>query len=512
MSDRPRLSRELVTSLAFSTRTDIDVPSPYIIDLPERVVQFGTGGFLRGFIDYFIDDANRRGAFGGTIVAVSSTGSSRDALLNEQDGLFTLAVQGVEDGAPSQRYRIVASVSRALSARDEWQSVLEVARDPNIRLVVSNTTEVGITFDESDSFDANPPRSFPGKLTRFLYERASYFGFDRTRGLIVLPCELIEDNGAALRDIVLRFVHQWRLDERFTTWLESSVAFRNTLVDRIVPGAAPRDEVDRVERLFGYRDGMFTMSETYALFAIEGDAELRERLGFTTGDSRIIVTPDIGPYRERKLRILNGGHTVSIPAALLAGLDTVRAAVADPHIGRFMRRAIVDDIVPTLDAPDADVFARDVLVRFANPFIDHALIDITLHGTTKMRVRVVPSIVEYHRRFGRVPASLAFGFAAFLAFMRGEIQTERRATGLDVPADTEGESIRAEWREVDIPSDDAIAAFAERVCADRTLWQTDLSALDGFASLVGDHLVRIVRRGIRPALDVYLTEPAPVLS
>jgi tagaturonate reductase len=512
MSDRPRLSREVVTSLAFSTRTDVEVPPVGALDLSERVVQFGTGGFLRGFIDYFIDDANRRGEFGGTIVAVSSTGSSRDALLNDQDGLFTLALQGVENGVAKQRYRVVSSVSRALAARDEWTAILGVARDPNLRLIVSNTTEVGIALDESDTFDAKPPKSFPGKLVRFLYERATHFRFDRTRGVIVLPCELIENNGAALRDIVVLLAHRWKLDRQFLAWLEASVTFCNTLVDRIVPGAPSRDEVERAERLFGYRDGMFTVSETYALFAIEGDDTLRSRLGFAGEDPRIVVAADIRPYRERKVRILNGGHTICVPTALLAGLETVRDAVTDARVGQFMRRAMLDEIVPTVDAPDAEAFARDVLGRFANPYINHSLIDITLHATTKMRVRVVPSIVQYHERFCRVPASLALGFAAFLAFLHGEVHAERRAAGLSVPDDNEGETIRAGWREVDLTSEASIAAFAEEVCADQTLWESDLSALDGFAPLVAEHLVRIMSRGVSAALDAHLTEPTPVPS
>lgn len=507
MADRPRLSREVVASLAYATRADLEVPAAELLALPERVVQFGTGGFLRGFADWFIDDANRRGDFAGTVVALSSTGSARDAILNEQDGLFTLAVQGSEDGAERQRYRIVASLSRALSTRDEWDAVLALARDPAIGLVISNTTEVGIAHDPRDTFDARPQRSYPGKLTRFLYERASHFAYDRARGLVVLPCELIDDNGDALGAIVRRYAAEWRLDPRFGAWLDDAVTFCNTLVDRIVPGAPSSEDVARTERLFGYRDGMLTSCEPYALFAIEGDESLRDRLGFARNDPRVVVAPDIRPYRERKVRILNGAHTVTVPAALLAGLETVRDAVTDERIGKLLRRAMLDEIVPVLDVPDAEPFARDVLERFANPFIRHALIDITLYGTTKMRVRVVPSIVQYADRTGRVPASLAFGFAAYLAYMRGEVRAERREAGLSVPDDAEGDRVRDAWRGVDASSDAALAGLVERVCADAGLWKTDLSAIDGFAALVAEHLARILRYGIVAALDVHLTEP-----
>ena len=502
-ADRPRLSREVVASPAFAALADVELPPASALALPETVVQFGTGAFLRGFADYFIDAANRRGAFLGSIVAVSSTGSARDTILNEQEGLFTLAIQGFEGGAARRRFRVISAVNRALSADDAWDSVLELARDPGIRLIISNTTEVGIALDDTDSFDAEPPRSFPGKLARFLYERAVHFDFAIERGVIVLPCELIEDNGTTLRGIVRELAGRWKLGDRFVSWLAEAVDFRNTLVDRIVPGALPRDEAERIERLAGYRDGMITTCEPYALFAIEGDDALRARLGFAD-DARIVVTPDIRPYRERKVRVLNGGHTISVAVALLAGLETVREATEDALVGQFLRRVILDEIVPSLDVPDAESFAREVLERFANPYIRHSLIDITLHATTKMRVRVVPSILQYTERLGPMPEALAFGFAAHLAFMRGEIQVERRAAGLPVPEDREGERITAAWARLEPGSESALRGFTRDVCRDATLWGTDLSKVSGWCELVSDNLLRIIESGMRPALEQRL--------
>jgi tagaturonate reductase len=508
MPARPRLARELVASFALAEQAGVELPPVDTLDLPEKVVQFGTGAFLRGFAEYFVDEANRKGTFGGSVVAISSTGSSRDELLNRQDGLYTLAIRGVEGGAARQRYRVIASLSRALSARDEWNAVLDLARSPDVQLVISNSTEVGIVLDPGDRFDANPPRSFPGKLTRFLAERARAFDYDEGRGVVVLPCELIENNGDTLHDIVLKLARRWALGARFELWLAAAVTFCNTLVDRIVPGAESPEETDRIGRLFGYEDGLLTACEPYALFAIEGDEHLRAKLGFAGADSRIIVAPDIAPYRERKVRVLNGAHTISVPVALLAGLETVRDAVEDERVGRFIRRVMFDDIVPSLDAPGGEAFAAEVLERFANPYIRHSLIDITLFGTTKMRVRVVPSIVDHYRRVGRAPASLAFGLAAYVAFMRGEVQAERRTMGLVVPEDGEGDRLRDAWLHADLRSDASLAALAQRVCADEILWGVDLSTLNGFADLVADHLVRIVRRGIQSALDAHFSEPA----
>jgi tagaturonate reductase len=512
VDSRPRLSRDLVASLAGVDQSAIDVSPVAMVDLPEKVVQFGTGAFLRGFAEYFVDEANRRGMFNGSIVAVSSTGSSRDAVLNEQDGLFTLAIQGMDGLSARQHYRVVSSLSRALSARDEWDAVLAVAREPDIEIVISNTTEIGIVLDSADSFAASPPRSFPGKLTRFLAERAAAFDYDSRRGLVVLPCELIERNGDTLRDLVHQLARRWTLGARFDRWLDESVTFCNTLVDRIVPGAMQADEAGRVSEKLGYRDGLLTACETYALFAIEGDARLCARIAFAGADARIVITSDIAPYRERKVRVLNGAHTVLVPVALLAGLETVRDACENERVGRFLRRVMFDEIVPSLSVAGGEEFARETLDRFANPYIRHALIDITLHATSKMRVRVIPSILQYCARTGRVPTSLAFGFAAHIALLRGERQAERRTLGLSVPDDSEGDRIRAAWHGVDLSLESAIADLARGVCADTSLWGADLSAVDGFANAVAEHLVRIVRHGVESAMDFYLTEPANELT
>jgi tagaturonate reductase len=501
----PRLSREVLATL---THDAVDVPPSHAIGLPEKVVQFGTGAFLRGFVEYFVDRANRRGTFAGSIVAVSSTGSTRDARLNEQDGLYTLAIQGIDGAQATEHRTIIGALSRALSARDDWDAVLALARNPAIDLVVSNTTEVGIVLDESDSFDANPPQSFPGKLTRFLFERARTFDYAQHRGVVVLPCELIEDNGDVLRRIIDQLVRRWRLGTRFERWLDESVVFCNTLVDRIVPGAMDASDAQRVERQLGYHDDLLIASETYALFAIQGDDALRARLGFAADEARIVVTRDIRPYRERKVRLLNGAHTASVSAALLAGIETVRDAVSDERVGRLIRRMVFDEIIPSVDLPDADAFANEVLERFANPYIRHALIDITLYGTTKMRVRVVPSILGYAARTGRTPTSLAFGFAAYLAFMRGAIHAARTDAGLAMPDDSEGARIRALWEHVTLSSDESVADFTRAICADRALWGAELADVPGFTDAVNDHLIRILRQGVVAALDAHLTETA----
>jgi len=503
---RLRLSRDLAASPVSQQRRDIEMPPVESLELPERAIQFGTGAFLRGFVEYFIDAANRRGMFNGTIVAVSSTGSGRDEILNEQDGMYTLALRGLEEGVPVQRHRVIGSLSRAVSARDDWPAILAVARDPNIELVFSNTTEVGLAIDPEDDPDANPPRSFPAKLTRFLYERAREFSFDPARGVVVLPCELLDNNGALLAELVAELAGRWEnaLDPRFRQWLDDAVVYCNTLVDRIVTGAPSPEEQRRLQDVLAYRDGLITICETYRLFAIEAGADVRARLTFADADDGIIVAPRIHAYRERKVRVLNGAHTIMAPVALLSGLETVRDAVEHDRVGRFLRDVMSDEIVPSLSVSDGEAFADDVWQRFANPFIRHALIDITLQATTKMRVRVIPSIVELYARTGRLANGLAFGFAAYVLFTRGEFQAHRRESGLRVPDDPHADTVQQHWSRADARSDSSLARLAQAVCEDVALWGTDLTAIPGFVEAVATHLRIASRRGVPAALDAYL--------
>lgn len=494
MAQLPRLTRSLVTSGALAGR-DVELPTRAMLDLPERVVQFGTGALLRGFVEYFIDAANAQDAFDGRVVVVSSTGSGRDAALAEQEGLYTLVVRGVENGAVIDRRRVIASISRALSARDEWDAVLRCARSPELELVFSNTTEIGIALDESDEAELSPPRSFPGKLTRFLHERARAFDCDPARGVAVIPCELIERNGEKLHEIVLTLADRWRLGAPFIEWIERSVPFCNTLVDRIVPGAPARDDADTLRAGLGYDDRMLTVCEPYRLFAIEPRGATERQLAFADADAGIVVADDIEPYRERKVRLLNGAHTASVYHALLEGCETVREALEDRAVGRFIHDVLLGEIVPTVDAPGAEEFAHAVLDRFRNPYIRHALFDITLQGTMKMRVRVVPSIVRYGERFGSAPPNLARGFAAFLLFQRGDLQRARAEAGLSVPADDGAEPLRALWRN---GSTDA-TILARAACADAGLWGTDLTKVPGFADAVAESLDELISRHLQPS-------------
>lgn len=454
----------------------------------ERVLQFGTGALLRGLPDDVFHDANRAG-WDGRAVMVGSTGSGRASALGEQDGLFTLVVRGLREGEPVDEAYVVGAVSRAIAASDDWPAVLDLASSPELRLVVSNTTEVGITDDPDDRRDGDPPRSFPGKLAAVLAARAEAFEYEGG-GLDVLPCELIEGNGDRLREIVEAHAERWGLGPRFSEWLRREVRFCNTLVDRIVPGM-PDDPDELFERL-GYTDDLLTVAEPYRLWAIEGRPA---HLGPLADVDGVVVTDDLTPYRERKVRILNGGHTSTVPTAILCGLDTVAEAMDDETVGAFIRRAILDEIVPSLDidAEMAQSFAHAVIDRFANPFVAHALRDITFQQTAKLGVRVAPSIASYREKKGEVPPLLTFGVAAFLAAVRpGAVD------GLST--DDAADDWRQRWAGVDPADADELLAFVRSALA-----RWDLDEVPDVPEAVAAALAAIHRDGCREALAERLS-------
>jgi len=495
----PRLSRDLVLSAASAGRTDVRFPAPALLDLPERVVQFGTGALLRGLIEPLIDDANARGEFGGRILAFGSTGSGREQSLTHQDGLFTLAARGVVDGAQHGERRVVASLSRALTGDDGWREMIHLARN-GLQLVFSNTTEAGFVLTDDDTGEGPIPRSFPGKLTSLLWEFALSHGFSWKSRLVVLPCELVENNGSRLREMVLELSRRQRLPARFDDWIRRGAVFCDTLVDRIVPGTPARPERMEEEAELGYRDTLLTVAEPYALFAIQASEEERGLLPFAD-DPRVVITSDITPYRERKLRLLNGTHTAMVPVALLCGCETVRQAVEDAEVGAFIRRVMLDEIAPFVAAPDAEGFAHAVLDRFANPHLRHAVADIALQQTMKLRVRVVPSILAHAAATGEAPASLAFAFAAYLRLARGDVQAQREAAGRPLPRDGQGARIHALWREA---GDESPCTIARRACADAETWGADLTAVPGFVDKVAACLSRILAIGAPAALAQHL--------
>ncbi|GAA4321605.1 tagaturonate reductase [Flaviaesturariibacter amylovorans] len=489
----------------------VRVPDESIFELPEKVLQFGTGVLLRGLPDYFIDTANRQGLFNGRVVVVKSTAHGDTKDFDRQDCLYTLCIRGVEEGRQVEELQVNASISRVLSATEQWQEVLACAHNADMQVIVSNTTEVGIELVQDD-VRQHPPKSFPGKLLAFLLERYLAFGGSAHSGMVIVPTELIPDNGSRLQSIVLELAHLNGLEDRFIEWLESSNRFCNSLVDRIVPGRPEHAEAAAIEARTGYADKLLTVSEVYRLWAIEGDERVRSVLSFAAADAGVVITPDIDQYRELKLRLLNGTHTLSCGLAFLAGFTTVKEAMDDSAMTTFIGELMQQEIAPAIPYPLApglaQDFSRKVLDRFANPYLRHNWIAITMNYSSKMKMRIVPVLLEHYRTHATVPERMALGFAAYIAFMKPVRSVEGsyfgELNGAAYPIqDDQAASFQRRWAGL------TPAALVGDVLRD-TYWGAPLHELPGFADAVIDRLTGILSGGARELLEEHPINKANV--
>ena len=476
-------------------------------NLPERVLQFGEGNFLRGFVDWMIHRLNVAGKFNGRVVAVQPIAQGLAEKLNEQEGIYTLLLRGVENGRAVDHREVLTAIGRALNPYTQFDQFLAVARNPIIRYIVSNTTEAGIVFNPADRFDDRPQASFPGKLTRFLFERYEKLGRQTAPGFLVLPCELIERNGDNLQLTVRQTAEAWKLPPAFLGWLDSANTFANTLVDRIVTGH-PATEMPRLRDELGYEDPLLVAAEPFHFWVIETDPKFAEDLPFADVGLNVVWTTDMTPYRQRKVRILNGAHTMTVPAAFLAGKDTVGECMSDATVRRFLERGLYEEVIPTLDLPREELerFAAAVLERFANPHVRHELLSITLNSVSKVKARIVPSLLEFVRRKGGIPRRIAFSLAGLIAFYRGveirEGSTYGRRDGKPYPIRDETtvvDAFREAWSTCD-GSDGACRTLAGRVLARVDWWGDDLSRIPGLTDAVASGLVRILRDGAGRAI------------
>jgi tagaturonate reductase len=485
--------------------------APAATALPERVLQFGEGNFLRAFVDWMLHRMNTRGLFGGRAVLVQPIPQGMAAALNAQDGLYTVILRGLEAGQVRESREVVASVSRCLDPYRQYDAYLRCAENPDLRFVVSNTTEAGIRVDPDDLIEARPPRSFPGKLTQFLHARFQHFAGDPARGLVMLPCELIERNGDSLKEAVLETARRWRLPQAFTAWLNSACVFANTLVDRIVTGH-PRDESAALCEALGYEDALMVAGETFHSWVIQAPPSLRQELPLTEAGLNVTWTDDVTPYRARKVRILNGAHTMTALAAYLAGKETVLDCMEDDVIRDFLQRGINEEVLPTLTLPPAELaaFAAAVSERFRNPFIKHHLLSIALNSVSKYRARILGTVVDYTRLRGALPPRLTFALAALIAFYRGDEIDEGALIGRRQGAPyriQDDPPVLAFFRQVWAEGGDAgnaqvLLPLVRRVLANADLWGEDLTvALPGLDSAVAAHLAAIRTVGARAALE-----------
>ncbi len=389
-------------SLSYSLLAEQGYSGYLLRQAPERVLQFGEGNFMRAFVDYFIDVLNEKTGFDSKVVLVQpiprTAGFDPATALNEQEGLYTLYLRGMKEGKRTEEKRIISCVSRCLNIYDDYERVLACAENPDLRYITCNTTEAGIVYDPACLRTDTPPKSFPAKLTQFLYRHFQAFGKE-VNGFVILACELIDDNGLLLRQYVLEHAKQWGLETEFIRWIEEKNTFCSTLVDRIVTGY-PAKEIAALEQINGYRDQVLNTGEGFGLWVIEGPCWLGAELPFSAAGLPVLITDDHKPYKERKVRILNGAHTSIVMGAYLAGQDYVGGCMQDETILRFMNKALYEEIIPTLSLPKEDcvLFAEAVAERFANPFIEHALLAISLNSTAKWRARVLPSLKNIRRK------------------------------------------------------------------------------------------------------------------
>ena len=473
--------------LNYRTLKEIDSQDYILPSAPERVIQFGEGNFLRAFVDYFFDIANESGGFNGKIVVVTPNSGRNIPRFEAQDCLYTLYLRGVENGKTIEQRRLISVISRCLSGPDQFDEILKCALNPELQFVVSNTTEAGITFRDTDSLDAIGSAAYPGKLCRFLYERYSKCGMDNAPGFILMPCELIEHNGEALKERLIQYGRHWGFGEGFEAWLTEKNTFCSTLVDRIVPGF-PKEDAARYNAENGYEDDLLDTAEPFGFWAIEGDEAINEILPFRRAGLPILVTPDISFYKQRKVACLNGGHTSMTCAALLCGLETVGQCMEDEDVSQFLKRAVYNEIIPANSLPQDKLieFSDSVMDRFRNPFVKHELMSITLNTTSKWTARVLPSLRGYIKAFHKLPKYLCFGFAANLEFgVCGRFDVKDDKEVLD--------SFAAH-------KDDSIEELCAAYCRERAFWGEDLSDIDGFVDTLIANIRNIRALGAREAL------------
>lgn len=464
---------------------------------PERILQFGNGNFLRAFVDWIIYKMNKEADFNSGVVVVGAMSDENVYPINEQDGLYTLLINGIEKGELKQDSIVIDSINRAFNTQKDYDEYLKTAENPDMRFIISNTTEAGIQYLEGDKLEDRPQKSYPGKLTSWLYHRYKTFNGDLGKGLLILPCELIDKNGENLKAIILKYAKDWGLEEGFSNWINQGNVFYNTLVDRIVPGY-PKERAKEIQEKLGYEDSYLVEAEWFHLWVIEGPKHISKEFPAKETGLNILFVDDLTAYRERKVRILNGAHTSMVPVSYLYGIDTVRETVENEVLSKYIRGVIFDEIIPTLDLglDELKEFAETVLDRFKNPFIKHYLISISLNSMSKFKTRVLPSLLEYYNRKKELPEKLVFSLASLIYFYKGD----RKREPIKLADNQEILDLYKElWEEYD-GSDKGLEKIVNSILALDNIWDINLNTIDGLKDRLSYYLSKIVNLGMEEAI------------
>jgi tagaturonate reductase len=464
---------------------------------PERVLQYGEGNFLRAFVDWMIDRMNKQAGFNSGVTVVQPIPQGLAETLNAQDGLYHLYLQGVKDGKTVSEHTRIDCINRALNPYTQYTEYLKIAENPVLRFIVSNTTEAGIAYDGKDTAEMQPQNSFPGKLTAFLYRRFQAFGGAADKGLIIICCELIERNACMLKKHVLQHAQNWELEPAFIQWVNTANAFCSTLVDRIVPGF-PKNKIGEIHRQLGFGDQLVVEGEYFHLWVIEAPSWVEREFPARQSGLNVIFTGDMTPYRDLKVRILNGAHTASFAVSLLAGVETVRESVEHPQINRFMSDMVAEEICPHIRHTEIKptAYAGQVWERFHNPFIKHFWKSIALNSVSKWQARVLPSLIDHHLNTGAIPERLAFSLAALIGYYRGEYQT--RPIHVDDGAEIVS-FFRSAWSGF-VPDADSALKLSRAVLGNTAIWKKDLNDIAGLTESVADYVLKIQQLGVLEAL------------
>lgn len=463
---------------------------------PIKVLQIGEGNFLRAFVDYAIDIANEENGFDGN-VAVVMPRAKKNELFAKQNNLYTVCLRGQKDGKPYKENRVIKCVDTVLGAYADYEAFMKLAEIDTLKFVVSNTTEAGIVYEDGDKFEDCPPKTFPAKLTKFLFARYQKFAGAQDKGLVMLPVELIDNNGETLKKCVLQYADLWNLEAGFTAWINEACVFASTLVDRIVAGY-PKAEAAAYEAELGYTDALLDQGEPFGLWVI-GDTRLKDLLPLSSDKLQVEFTDDIEKFKEQKVRILNGAHTSMVLGAYLAGFDYVGQCMKDEAVRTQLEQSVFGEIVPTVDMPEAKAkaFANAVFERFENPFVNHALLAISLNSISKWRARVLPTFKDSVKANGKLPKWLTYSFAALLAFYNttekgdGYLVGTRGDNTYEIHDDAEKLTAISEWSAL------SVADYVHNVMSQADWWGEDLTKVAGFEQAVVDHFNQIKEKGAK---------------